>query len=80
MRELHLAAPPAGAVPTPARPGVSNDFFNMLYQVLLGESRGPRFGSFAALYGLDNTRKLIADALSGELLKKHAAFLAARKG
>ena len=65
---------------TPERPGVSNDFFNMLYQVLLGESRGPRFGSFAALYGLDNTRKLIADALSGELLKKHAAFLAARKG
>lgn len=65
---------------TPERPGVSNDFFNMLYQTLLGEQRGPRFGSFVALYGLDNTRKLIADALSGELLKAHAGFAAARKG
>ena len=36
---------------TPERPGVSNEWFNMLYQVLLGESRGPRFGSFVALYG-----------------------------
>lgn len=52
---------------TPERPGVSNDFFNMLYQVLLGEDRGPRFGSFAALYGLDNTRRLIDDALAGKL-------------
>mgnify|MGYP002652983077 CR=1 FL=1 len=54
---------------TPERPGVSNDFFNMLYQVLLGEERGPRFGSFAALYGLDNTRRLIDDALGGKLAK-----------
>ena len=54
---------------TPERPGVSNDFFNMLYQVLLGEERGPRFGSFAALYGLDNTRRLIEDALAGKLGK-----------
>jgi lysyl-tRNA synthetase class 1 len=53
---------------TPERPGVSNDWFNMLYQVLLGEDRGPRFGSFAALYGLDNTRNLIADALAGKFL------------
>jgi lysyl-tRNA synthetase class 1 len=54
------------------RPGVSNDWFAMLYRVLLGESRGPRFGSFVALYGIDETRKLIADALSGELAHKHA--------
>jgi len=53
---------------TPERPGVSNDWFNMLYQVLLGEDRGPRFGSFAALYGMDNTRALIADALAGKFL------------
>ncbi len=52
---------------TPERPGVSNDFFNMLYQVLLGEDRGPRFGSFAALYGIENTRGLIGDALAGRL-------------
>ena len=64
---------------TPERPGVSNEWFNMLYQVLLGESRGPRFGSFIALYGIEETRKLIADALAGELMRKHAEFLDARK-
>jgi len=58
---------------TPERPGVSNDWFNMLYQVLLGEDRGPRFGSFVALYGVDNTRSLIADALAGKFLKSEAA-------
>jgi lysyl-tRNA synthetase class 1 len=39
----------------------------MIYQVLLGQERGPRFGSFAALYGVEETRALIAKALSGEL-------------
>ncbi|HXW19024.1 MAG TPA: lysine--tRNA ligase, partial [Roseiarcus sp.] len=52
---------------TPERPGVSNDWFNALYQVLLGEERGPRFGSFIALYGIAETRALIAKALAGEL-------------
>ncbi|MGH6855639.1 MAG: lysine--tRNA ligase [Aestuariivirga sp.] len=47
--------------------GVAQGWFNMLYQVLLGEERGPRFGSFAALYGVANTRALIAKALRGEL-------------
>ena len=47
--------------------GVAQSWFNMLYQVLLGEERGPRFGSFAALYGLANTRALIGKALNGEL-------------
>ena len=65
---------------TPERPGVSNDWFNMLYQVLLGENRGPRFGSFVALYGVAETRALIARALSGALASEHEAFLAARKG
>ncbi len=64
---------------TPERPGVSNEWFNMLYQVLLGESRGPRFGSFVALYGVKETRALIADAMSGALAHKHEAFLASRK-
>jgi lysyl-tRNA synthetase, class I len=59
---------------TAGRPGVSNDWFAMLYRVLLGESRGPRFGSFVALYGLEETCKLIADALSGDLARKHASF------
>ena len=49
--------------------GVAQSWFNMLYQVLLGEEKGPRFGSFTALYGLTNTRKLIADALSGTFVK-----------
>ena len=49
--------------------GVGQTWFNMLYQVLLGEERGPRFGSFAALYGLSNTRGLINKALKGELAK-----------
>jgi lysyl-tRNA synthetase class 1 len=55
---------------TPERPGVSNDFFNMLYEVLLGEKRGPRFGSFVALYGVNETRALIAKALAGDFLAK----------
>ncbi|HVB90331.1 MAG TPA: lysine--tRNA ligase [Beijerinckiaceae bacterium] len=63
---------------TPERPGVSNDWFNMLYEVLLGEPRGPRFGSFIALYGVDNTRALIAEALTGRLMETHATFLATR--
>lgn len=49
-------------------PGVSGEFFQMLYQVLIGQERGPRFGSFAALYGVDNSRRLIADALAGKML------------
>ena len=49
--------------------GVAHGWFNMLYQVLLGEERGRLFGSFAALYGLDNTHALIAKALKGELVK-----------
>jgi lysyl-tRNA synthetase, class I len=44
--------------------------------VLLGESRGPRFGSFVALYGINETRKLIADALAGNLVRDHATFQA----
>ena len=52
---------------TPDRPGVSNAWFSAIYQVLLGESKGPRFGSFIALYGVDETRALIAKALAGEM-------------
>ncbi len=53
---------------TPERPGVSNEWFGMLYQVLLGEAKGPRFGSFVALYGVAETRTLIERALAGELV------------
>jgi len=43
------------------------DWFRALYEVLLGASEGPRFGGFVALYGIAETRALIARALAGEL-------------
>jgi lysyl-tRNA synthetase class 1 len=58
---------------TPERPGVSLEWFNTLYRILLGEERGPRFGSFAAIYGLPETRALITKALSGELAREQEA-------
>ncbi|MDQ0469095.1 lysine--tRNA ligase [Labrys wisconsinensis] len=64
---------------TPERPGVSLEWFNTLYRILLGEQRGPRFGSFAAIYGIAETRDLIAKALSGELIREHEAFVAGLK-
>ena len=42
------------------------DWFKALYEVLLGQSQGPRFGSFAAIYGLPKTIELIEGALAGE--------------
>jgi lysyl-tRNA synthetase, class I len=41
------------------------DWFKALYETLLGSSAGPRIGSFIALYGVANTRRLIAEALAG---------------
>ena len=49
---------------TPEKPGVSNAWFSAIYQVLLGEEKGPRFGSFVELYGVKGTRELIATALA----------------
>lgn len=46
------------------KPGVSLDWFNMLYQVLLGQEKGPRFGSFVAVYGLKNMVDMIDGALA----------------
>lgn len=40
------------------------DWFKALYETLLGSDQGPRMGSFIALYGIDNSRKLIAEALA----------------
>lgn len=39
------------------------DWFKALYETLLGSSAGPRMGSFIALYGIANSRRLIAEAL-----------------
>ncbi|MEL7453683.1 MAG: lysine--tRNA ligase, partial [Pseudomonadota bacterium] len=40
------------------------DWFKALYEVLLGQSQGPRFGGFAALYGVEETADLIRAALA----------------
>ncbi len=39
------------------------DWFKALYEVLFGESQGPRFGSFIKAYGIERTRELIAERL-----------------
>ena len=39
-------------------------WFQALYETLLGSSQGPRMGSFIALYGIQPTRSLIAEALA----------------
>jgi lysyl-tRNA synthetase, class I len=40
------------------------DWFRALYETLLGSAQGPRIGSFIALYGIANSRRLIAEALA----------------
>lgn len=49
------------------------DWFRAIYEVLLGQSQGPRFGSFIELYGIENTRVLIRKGLAGELAAETAA-------
>jgi lysyl-tRNA synthetase, class I len=46
------------------------DWFKGLYEVLLGQSQGPRFGGFVAIYGLPETIALIERGLAGELVAK----------
>ena len=48
------------------------DWFSCLYQVLLGQNEGPRMGSFIKLYGVDETRQLIAAAVDGTLSKERS--------
>ena len=43
------------------------EWFQALYQILLGQDQGPRFGSFVALYGIDKTITMIDAGLAGEL-------------
>ncbi|WP_296477680.1 lysine--tRNA ligase [Roseinatronobacter sp.] len=43
------------------------DWFKVLYEVLLGSSQGPRWGSFIALYGVTETVALIDKGLAGDL-------------
>ena len=55
--EVYEAGKAAGFEPLRA-------WFQALYEVLLGQSQAPRFGSFAAIYGLSNTIQLIEKALA----------------
>jgi lysyl-tRNA synthetase class 1 len=48
------------------------DWFQALYEVLLGQSQGPRFGPFVELYGIAETRELIARTLGLEVKKAPA--------
>ncbi|WP_199555652.1 lysine--tRNA ligase [Sandaracinobacteroides hominis] len=41
-------------------------WFQALYEILLGSSQGPRMGTFFALFGNENSRKLIGSALNQE--------------
>jgi len=47
-------------------------WFKALYEILLGQSQGPRLGSFIALYGRDNFTALVRRALAGEDLSRIA--------
>lgn len=42
------------------------DWFKALYEILLGQSQGPRFGSFVELYGIDETISIISKVLSDQ--------------
>ena len=59
QNEVYEAGKDAGFEPLRA-------WFQALYEVLLGQTQGPRFGSFAAIYGLDRTIALIERALAGD--------------
>lgn len=44
------------------------EWFQAIYEVLLGASQGPRFGGFISLYGVNETIELINKGLNGELV------------
>ncbi|MBO4643229.1 MAG: lysine--tRNA ligase, partial [Alphaproteobacteria bacterium] len=44
-------------------------WFKVMYETLLGQSTGPRMGSFIALYGIKESIALITDAVEGKLAK-----------
>jgi lysyl-tRNA synthetase class 1 len=65
QNEVYAAGKAAGFEPLRA-------WFGALYEVLLGQSQGPRFGSFVAIFGLRETLDLIDRALAGEDLSAPA--------
>lgn len=45
------------------------EWFQAIYQILLGQDQGPRFGTFIEVYGVQDTVRLIRDALEGKFAK-----------
>ena len=60
QNEVYAAGKDAGFEPL-------RGWFAALYEVLLGQSQGPRFGSFVAIFGIERTIALIESGLRGEL-------------
>ena len=48
-------------------PENQREWFKAMYETLLGQSQGPRMGSFIELYGLQNMIDLIREVLDGKL-------------
>ena len=46
------------------------EWFKGLYETVLGQSEGPRMGSFIKLYGIESTIKLLEDVILGKLVKE----------
>jgi lysyl-tRNA synthetase class 1 len=44
------------------------EWFKAIYEVLLGQSQGPRFGGFIALYGVKETAQLIREGLDNKFV------------
>ncbi len=60
QNEVYAAGKAAGFEPLRA-------WFQAIYEVLLGQPQGPRFGSFVAIFGVERTLDLIDRALAGKL-------------
>jgi len=45
------------------------DWFKAIYEVVFGQTQGPRFGSFAVLFGAAETAAMIRRALAGEFVR-----------
>ena len=45
------------------------DWFKGLYETVLGQSEGPRMGSFIKLYGIKPSKLLLENVVKGNLIK-----------
>ena len=56
-----------------ATPSDLRAWFKALYEILLGQTEGPRFGTFVAFYGPAETAALIRQVLGGRRIDQPAA-------